>query len=805
MKSIDRFQVIDLLGSGTQGKVYRCKDPKLQREVAIKVLHSQLLKKGPGDSELLHEAQAMSQVHHQNVVSVFDAGEYQGHPYVVFERIEGRDLSDIIKRDPPNLSAALNILQGVLEGMAQAHAQDIVHRDLKPSNIILTRSGLPKITDFGIAAMLRSQPAKAEQLVGTPRYMAPEYIRQGRVMKQTDVFALGLIAYELLTGQPAYAGNNVHNILHDIINKPVKPLDQTLPDIDQRLQKIIERAVEKDPFLRFADAREMLDALLDFVNANSGTEPTANSHSTVQFLLRRIRLKSDFPALAQSISTLNQLSVSEIQDTSQLANIIVKDYGLTNKILKVVNSAYYAAFSGTIGTISRAIVILGVNGVRSIAASLALLEHFGRQPGMGHLRDILSESLYSALCAREISQQIDHTLGEEALLGTMLRRLGNILVAYYLPDEEREIRRLLANGEMEGHMAELHVLGTTYEHVGRVVAKEWNFPVEIRQCIRNLKEVPGKPTHDKNTRLQLLANLSDEATQVLRGPKSKAAKKKLQSMLDNYASALGLESQSLVQSIGNAKSQYMEFKVNFADNKAKKAFLDSIEHASPTPSETMSIETLVADSPQEVSLSISESGQIQTHVNGGLDREQLLSEGLQEVTRMLVSQHKTRELLNLVLEILYRGMRFSRVVAGIMNAKTKKVIGVTGLGHQAEELAADFQLRIGGSPNLLSLALIQNSDVYIKDATQQKIVAKLPDWLLQHGNPGSFFALPLRVEKTTLGIIYAEYDLPHGFDENPNVLHLVQALRNQLILGLHQGTGEATSAHKQETRISTSG
>lgn len=795
MKSIDRFNIIDLLGAGTQGKVYRCKDPKLQREVAIKLLHTPLLRKGPNSDELLHEARAMSQVHHQNVVSVFDAGEYQGRPYVVFERIEGRDLGDLIKREPPTLSAAVSILQGVLEGMAQAHDQDIVHRDLKPSNIILTRTGLPKITDFGIAAMLRSQSAQAHELVGTPRYMAPEYIRQGKVMKQTDVFALGLIAYELITGRPAYEGNNVQRLLQDIINKPVKPLDQTLPDIDSRLQKIIERAVEKDPFLRFSDAGEMLDALQEFLNASSSTETASNSHSTVQFLLRRIRLKNDFPALAKSISTLNQLSVSEIQDTSQLANIIVKDYGLTNKILKVVNSAYYAAFSGTIGTISRAIVILGVNGVRSIASSLALLEHFGKQPGMEHLRDILSESLFSALCAREISQQIDASMGEEALLGTMLRQLGNILVAYYLPEEEKEIRRLIDHESLQPHLAEVRVLGTTYEHIARVVAKEWNFPVEIRQCIRNVEEVPKKQVNDKNTRLQLVANLSDKATGILRGSKTSAAKTQLRNMLDRYSGALGIDSAELITSIGSAKNDYMAFKVNFVTDEQKKQFVESLSAPdNPSPDATMSIETTIVERSGEVTVSIDDEGQIQTRVNGEMDREQLLSEGLQEVTRMLVSDHQPRELLNLVLEVLFRGMRFSRVVAGIWNSKTKQVVGVAGLGDEAEKLAANFRLRTGGTPNLLSLAMIQNADVYIKDSTLPKVKKKLPKWLLQHSSPGSFFVLPMRTGNNTLGVIYAEYELPHGFDENPNVLHQVQALRNQLILGLRQESCQAIPA-----------
>lgn len=787
MNNIDRFTVLDLLGAGTQGKVYRCKDPRLQREVAIKLLHHPLLHRDATAGELLHEARAMSQFNHQNVVSVYDVGEHNDRPYLVFELVEGRDLGSILKREPPNLAAALKILQGLLEGMAEAHAHDIVHRDLKPSNIILTRNGIPKVTDFGIAAMLRNKPQDGDKLVGTPRYMAPEYIRHGRVMKQTDVWAIGLIAYEMFAGQPAYPGSSIEQLLSDIVSKPVKPLDKIYPDFDSRLQKIIERALEKNPFLRFSDAREMLDALLEYRNASGSTESAANSHSTVQFLLRRIRLKSDFPALAQSISTLNQLSVSELQDTSQLANIIVKDYGLTNKILKVVNSAYYAAFSGTIGTVSRAIVILGVNGVRAIAASLALLEHFGNKPGMEHLRDTLSESLFSALCARDISQEIDPTLGEEALLGTMLRRLGNILVAFYLAEEEQEIRRLVEAAEMNQHRAEIEVLGTTFEHIGRVVAKEWNFPVEIRQCIKPLRELPRKRVTERSEQLHLLTNLADEATGILRQKKSPKAKKQLRKLLDSYGDKLGIEPESMVRSMGNAKGEYMQFKVKFADIPQKQKFIDSLQDTGTLPADDYRVSSETnADGDADVTVDIDATGTIGTHVSGSLDSEQMLTEGMQEVTALLVGEHDSRQLINLVLETLYRGMHFSRIVAGLWDDRNKEIVGVGGLGEDAEKLSGSFRLRCSGPANLFTLALIQNTDVYIKDATKGHVTDHAPAWFGKATNPGSFFVLPLRTGDRTIGMLYAEYDLAYGFDENPNVLHLLQALRNQLILGLQK-------------------
>ena len=785
MRNIGRFIVVDLLGSGTQGKVYRCRDPKLQREVAIKLLHKPLLSgAGPGE-ELMREARAMSRLNHQNLVSVFDVGEQKGRPYLVFELIEGRTLAELLKKEPPDMAAGLDLLEGILNGIAQAHAQEIVHRDIKPANIILTRDGTPKVTDFGIAAVLRGDREQRSQLVGTPRYMAPEYIEHGKVMKQTDVFALGLLAWELFTGKPAYEGGNVEQLLHDIVHLPVKPLDQVLPDIDERLRKIVEKSLAKDPFLRYADAGEMYRALVDYRKQAQAVEPGRHSHATIQFLLRRMRLKSDFPALAQSISTLNQISASSNKDTAQLSNIIVKDQGLSNKILRVVNSAYYAAFSGTIGTISRALVILGVNGVRAIAASLSLLEHFGGGSNVERLKDLLSESLYSGLCAREICKDFDRDLAEEALLGTMLRRLGHILVAYYLPDEEQEIRRLHEVEGLQAEKAQMQVLGTDYVHIGREVAREWNFPADIRQCMDSPDELPQKPVHDRDRRLQLVANLADEATTVLRQGRSSSSMERMKALVGDYAHALGITPLTVVDSIGTAKREYMDFKVSFASDKEKRSFVESLDEDPSAARNSTELVSQTHKSPT-LTLSVSETGMIHTRVDGLLEREQMLSEGLQEVTRMLVGPYERQQLLNLVLEILYRGMGFKRIIAAVWRKRSKDMIPVSGVGEEVDELLRHFRFGAAGRPNLLSVALMQNSDIYIKDATKSSVHEKMPSWFEHIKTPGSFFVLPMRSHADPVGMLYAEYGLAYGFDENPSVLHLAQALRNQLILGLEQ-------------------
>ncbi len=495
-----------------------------------------------------------------------------------------------------------------------------------------------------------------------------------------------------------------------------------------------------------------------------------------------MRLKNDFPALAQSISTLNQLADSSDKDSNQLANIIVKDQGLSSKILRVVNSAYYGAFSGTI---SRAVVILGVNGVRSIAASLSLLEHFGEKSNVPHIKDMLSESLYSGLCAREICKGVDRELAEEALLGAMLRRLGGILVAYYLPDEEQEVRRLQEVDGLDGVEAEKQVLGTDYARIGREVAKEWNFPVDIRACLDDPGEIPKKRTHDHSQRLQLMAHLADQATSALRQGRSRQSMARMKKLVASYAQTLGVEPLDIVDSIGSAKQEYMDFKVNFVSDSEKVRFVQSLDEETAGAADATQV-VVHAEDPQTLTMDVSDTGTIHTRVAGVLDREQMLSEGLQEVTRMLVGSYQRQELIDVVLEILYRGMGFKRIIAAEWCAKSGELVASAGVGDEVEELQQHFRLRCSGRPNLLTIAHMQNSDVYIKDATKSGVREKMPAWFDRIKAPGSFFVLPMRTATGPVGMLYAEYPLAYGFDENPNVLHLVQALRNQLTLGLGQ-------------------
>ncbi|QDX82765.1 serine/threonine protein kinase, partial [Denitratisoma sp. DHT3] len=308
-RTIGRYEIRRELGRGAQSVVYLGWDPQLQREIAIKTMHFD--QPDPQrNAMLLAEARTVSKLQHPNVVAIFDAGEQGGDPYLVFEYVAGQTLAERLRREGPIEPAlAAGLMRQVLGALAQAHAQGIIHRDLKPSNIIMDADGAPRVMDFGIAVRGNDLPAGEEGLLGTPAYMAPEYLESRCVSEQMDVFAAGLILLEMITGRRAIQGDSVGQIVYRIRNEDVQ-----LPrGIDEKLGDIILKACARKRELRFGDAGQMrggVDAYLDIGSA-AADGATEQQQATLEFLLRRMRHKSDFPALSDSVSAINKLTNSD--------------------------------------------------------------------------------------------------------------------------------------------------------------------------------------------------------------------------------------------------------------------------------------------------------------------------------------------------------------------------------------------------------------------------------------------------------------------------------------------------------------
>lgn len=786
LKNIGRFQVVQELGSGNQGTVYLCNDSQLERQVAIK-----LLDKALQDASFRDEARTMSKLQHPNIVSIYEAGEHSGIPFLVFEYAQGKLLSDTIQGEPLALPLALQIFEGLLEGMSQAHQAGIVHRDLKPSNIIISQDQRPKIMDFGIARLLSEAKGPDKQLIGTPRYLAPEYIQAGEVGPQADVFALGLILDEMLTGMPVFSGHNQQIVVNAILKLEPKPPSQFNPAVDEKIDRFIMKSLEKDPGLRYRDAQEMRDAYRAIRKpAVESQSPEADASGTIEFLLRRMKRKSDFPALSQSVRSINAMSDISDRSVNQMAGVIVKDFALTNKILKVVNSAYYGRFSGHIGTVSRAVVVLGTQAIRSLAASLIFFEHIENKQQAEYLRELVSSAMFRATVAQNVAAEIDQHEAEEYFLTGLLNDLGKLLVAFYLPEESNEIERLISVEGKEPVVAQHNVLGVSFETVGIEIAKQWNFPKSLTDSLKSWQGEHAPVNRTEKRRL--VALFADDALKLIveKGADNKSA---LNELTEKYAKTLKLGSKIVAKLTQQSVEDFQELAEAIAADMSS-SFVKKIQHGQDPQShgetkQKATSRTIARDGLDKTQIlddgTQTEAGKTEEiSVQTTEDTEALLLDGLQEVTGMLVGDHSVSEIFNVVLETMYRAVGFKRVVLALLNQKQGEMAGRLGFGESAEQFIKAFHFSTKYRVDVFHGALKNAVDVYIADATDKKIQADIPDWYKKISNAGSFLIFPIVVNKRAVGLIYADHSQPHGLAIDKKRLNLLKSLRNQIVLAV---------------------
>ncbi len=791
MPNIDRFQVKAKLGAGNQGAVYLCNDPKLQRQVAIKVLDSKLLDSDSGGQGFLQEAQAISQIQHPSIVSIYDMGRFKGRPYLVFEYVQGELLSKLLSRSDVALQQALDIMEGILSGVEQVHLKGIVHRDLKPANIILTEQLVPKIMDFGIARVLNTKARRDVTLTGTPRYMAPEYITRGEVSSQADVFALGAIFYELLTGRRAFTGKDQKELLGNIQNQPV-PMPSGINDaIGEQLDALIMRALEKQPSARFASAHEMLEALNEYRESLGGAgSDVEHGHSTIDFLLRRMQHKSDFPVLSESIRMLNELSASEDKSMDQLAGIIVRDFSLANKILRVVNTAYYGHFSGTIGTVSRAIVVLGIRTIRSIAASLIFFEHLHNKAQATQLKDEIAAAIFSATLARQTAEDAEMAHVEEGFLCGMLHTLGKILVTYYLLDESEEIKRLVAQESVAQETAEKRVLGMNFEDLGIAIAEHWKFPKTISHGMTKVDPQQPGDLKDGDVKLRLIANFSNEATDIISADDGESPQH-VKRLLQRYRTGLAISGPRFEEMVDDARKEFAELSGSLGAQVAGDSFINRLCKAPENDYKSSVEKGAKNDLTQTLILEPSEPAQSPKGVaevvaeDPALSSEVVLTEGLQEVTGLILDDSASLpQIFNVVLETIYRALAFGRVVLALQDVSKTNIGAKMGFGNGIDEFISGFTFPTHYSANVFHAALKNGVDLYIADTAEKHIADDIPDWYKRISKAGSFLVFPLVVNQKPFGLIYADHQKPNGVKLNAKQLNLVKALRNQIIMAM---------------------
>lgn len=264
-----QYRITEILGRGGMGAVYRATDERLKRDVAVKVIHSHLLE-GPKSENLMkrfeREAVLLANLVHPNIIAVYDTGVHEGNNYIVLEYVEGKNLGEVLKdRKRFEPYKAILIIVEILRGMAYAHSRHVIHRDLKPANIMISATSGIKIMDFGLAKALTGQNTpltRAGQIMGTTYYMPPELVRFQTSDPRGDVYSLGCILYEMVTGTVPFKGRSTGEVLTKVIKERPLPPTTRNPALDPELDEVLLAALEKDPELRYQSAEEFEAALI---------------------------------------------------------------------------------------------------------------------------------------------------------------------------------------------------------------------------------------------------------------------------------------------------------------------------------------------------------------------------------------------------------------------------------------------------------------------------------------------------------------------------------------------------------------
>ncbi len=796
--TIGRFVIERVLGKGAQGSVYLARDPHLERQVAIKSI-------GAGAApdkirRLLQEARTVSQFSHPNIVTLYDALEHAGGHYLVLEYVDGMTLAQLLRRETRlAISRAIKIAIQIADGLTYAHGKQVIHRDIKPANVMISGDDTARIMDFGIAATAGEADTMAT-MQGTPRYMAPERLESNRASESADVFSLGMVLYEMLTGRPAVNGANMYEVMHKIANEPIQPPSRLNPEIDEALDHLVLRAVIKNDGERYASAAAMKQALEAYLApaAAAADDPEA-AKGTVEFLLRRMRHKSNFPALSQTISTINRVAADSDESVQALSAALLKDFALTNRLLRLVNSSTYGQFGGNISTISRAVMILGFNAVRDLAVTLILFEHLQNKAQASQLKEDVISSYFTGIMAHRIAARCGIADSEEGFICGVFHHLGKLLATYYFYDESAEIVKRVQNGETEEH-ASRAVLGISHEELGIGVARSWNLPEKIVNSMQHMAAAPATKPGSPADKLKLAANLATALCRVASETTPARKSAELDELNRKFGATLHLGKQQFSAVVEDSIKEFLAESGMFVRESGKSRVLQAITHwsasdgkhpeAVPAEPGRTAAGTVAAAAPDpdtidefvNRTMTIAATAPVQDNASAAAT----LTAGIQDITNTLVSDYNLNDVLRIILETMYRGMGFSQVLLCTRDARNNRLQARFGFGARIEELLKNFSVPLGQPQNVFQIALDKNVDLFIADTRADNISSRVPAWYREKINAPTFLLLPLVINHKIIGLFYADRDNAGEMTIEPDQLRLLKTLRNQAVLAIRQ-------------------
>lgn len=718
-RRVGNYVIEHPLARGGMGSVFVARHPHLGREVAVKFLSLEVSGIPELAERFVSEARVTANLRHPNIVDILDYGELDGRLYYVMELLRGRNLrAEMRAKGRFTALEVTHYLEQVCDALDAAHSAGVVHRDLKPGNILVLEGEPPpvKLVDFGVAKVMTTSGPQTRhgQVLGTPSHMAPEQALGDihRITHLSDLYSLGVIAYEMLTGGPVFQHESEMMLMIMHVRDPVRPIRDLVPEVPEAFARVIEGCLAKDPKARPQSARilaEQLtralrssgesieqpardqpparpthiqcsgpaqeklgteDTLADSprprpapapayspparaqggepataavgsllptqlaaapvaqheavqptqltraaydvahrtshtaqqvatarsaelapspapapereespVEAPSGVqrviaEPaaapaeaeevertdlplTATAQSTLNKLQLRLKRKGDFPAFAQTVGEVSKKADAEsAYSAGQLGASILKDYALTAKLLRVVNSLYANRFGGKIYSIQHAIVILGFDRVRSLALSIGLFKGAGKN---GQSQRI-SDSAIGALVSGEIARGLAHHAklnDEEAMVCAMFRNLGRHLVVVYLPEMYDQVLELIERDRISPRTASERVLGVSFGRLGFTVAQTWRLPARMLSAITSLPSSGGPLTRAED-KLSALSEFANELCEIVASERGPARDRAIAELLVRHKHLLSIDQEAVVALLASVQDAFQQ-------------------------------------------------------------------------------------------------------------------------------------------------------------------------------------------------------------------------------------------------------
>ena len=755
-----RFQIQERIGEGGMAVVYRAEQTTVRRPIALKVLRERHARDRSQFARFQREARAVSLLNHPNTITVHDFGETEDqHAFIAMELVPGVNLGTLRKDGPLPWRRAIHIVQQVCASLQDAHDHDIVHRDLKSQNIMVGLRGddpdAVKVLDFGIAKArfedddpLLTSP---NITLGTPDVMAPEVLVGEPASPCSDIYALGVVLFELLAGRRLFPFEKVGEVVHAQMFAAPQAFSEINPrhDVPRDLEALVHEMLAKKPGDRPDSMREVAarlgrvaQARVEDASAPPGalTEPPRPSTSELPPALRRLieRIKGslDFPAFAHNVAQLNALCDRDDVTPDQLADVVLRDYAITEKLLRMVNSAWYRRGNKPVSTISRAVVMLGFEQVRRIATSLMYWQHLESGEAQPRL-DAAVRSLSSAVLARAFAGEVAEVDGEEAFVCAMFQSFGRQLVLHHLPAEAEAVGRAMAELGLAEPEAAQRVLGITFEQLGAGIAEHLSFPDNV---IRTMQ--PMLPEHEVRPRtpaqkLASLATFSNGLAEALEAPTERRAEK-MAGLQQRFGEGLSLTPARTQAVLGQAHEALTEMLSQLDLDVDRAPLLIGLQAeaqagaAVSAPSRRRAPTPLAPTDPAAI-----------------LQAAERQADELAEVGAL-------NDVVTTVMEGMYRGGRFERVFFGLKDFKTGRHTARLALGGDARERLRDFAFASDGPPDLIRTAAARGTDLVVRDARLPTLRSRLPPWFTEHLDPGAFALYPVMVRGVCVGVLYGD-------------------------------------------------